>query len=253
MCRAPTSIIHTKGVMGPDDWNEYQPCPEDCESRNADWHGNRVEMYMSRPNIQLQTRIRISLRNLVRMDLPGKPIRIHDPAFVDSHLPHSPFHLHPPPLQHRCIGFQVRNGDAVTDARGESGVDRTLEAHIECMKSTLSDTKTGESSIFLATDNSTLFHKANLWHPEYTWYHQMRALPEWKPTEGAYVHRYEKSVQQDLANILADGIMLGRCTLLFIGTTSSAVSHRFYNVLRGSMILGGGPVNTIEHCQGKDK
>ena len=257
-CLTPTSIIHTKGINGPDDWEQYKPC-KTCEVSTAvgaeSWLDNRVNMYMTRANIQLRERLRNSLRSLMRMnnnyDESSNSIRIHASEGIDQYLDHSSYHLHPPPLLHRCIGIHVRNGDIVTDDRDKLKIDRSLAAHIACMKN-MSSVITGVSSIFLATDNSTLFHMANKWYPEYTWYYQNRTLPIWtRKTIGFGVHRFENSVQQDLANIFADGIMMSRCSLLHIGTSSSAVSRNFHKIVTIASIHGRLPVNTIDYCQKK--
>ena len=127
-------FIRTKGVKGPDNWNEYIPC-KTCDSPTShDWKHTRTVMYLTRPNIQLRTRIRVSLRNLMRMNQPGKPIRIHDIRDIDRNRAYSTYHLHPPVLQHECVGMHIRNCDSISDYRGKSGIIRSIEAHIGCMR-----------------------------------------------------------------------------------------------------------------------
>ena len=66
----------------------------------------------------------------------------------------------------------------MVDERGKMNVDRSLHAHVDCIKGW--NVQLGINQIFLATDNSTLFDNADIWFPQYRWFHQNRILHPYK-------------------------------------------------------------------------
>ena len=72
----------------------------------------------------------------------------------------------------------MRNGDSLVDERGKMNVDRSIHAHIDCIKGW--NLQLSINQIFLATDNSTLFDNADIWFPQYKWFHQKRILHPYK-------------------------------------------------------------------------
>ena len=114
------------------------------------------------------------------------------------------------PIQGACVGLHVRNGDAVTgeqqpqltdvlchhsltiislsivatDIRNAAGHNLTLAAHMKCLETLTKEM--GIYTLYLATDNNTLFEEAAKWYPQYRWYYQRRPLYAWTPDSPTY-------------------------------------------------------------------
>ena len=151
-----------------------------------------------------------------------------------------------------CIGLHVRHGDSFTDHR-DNGVptDRSFEAHMTCLSDLVESS--GSDTIFLATDNITLFDQAANWYPQYRWFYQRRPLLDYSPLRGFdNVHNSPKSVQEDLADILADAILMSRCNAMV--KSNSALTDLFYSFMCNRHIEGQCPLSISEHgpeCQTK--
>ena len=66
----------------------------------------------------------------------------------------------------------------MVDERGKMNIDRSIHAHVDCIKGWNSQLSINQ--VFLATDNSTLFDNADIWFPQYRWFHQKRSLFPYK-------------------------------------------------------------------------
>jgi len=170
------------------------------------WEYARLEQFIHRPNVQLRARIRHALRNLTPMRNTGSGSSSSgggSRGVVGS----SGIGGATPPLLGRCVAMHVRHGDSLVDERGSLPVDRSLHAHVACAAGL--SAALGVDTIYLATDNVTLFATADVLYPQYRWYHQRRALKVY--TGKAYDHVSERSKQQEVANLLADAILVSRC------------------------------------------
>lgn len=101
------------------------------------------------------------------------------------------------------LGIHIRHGDAMNDLRGESTLDRSLDAHVDCARDLAQ--AMGLRHIFLATDNVTLFSLAPTRFPEFTWSAQRRTLLVFNGMNFESAHN-EKSSQQEIVNILVGEI-----------------------------------------------
>jgi len=108
--------------------------------------------------------------------------------------------------------MHVRHGDSQNDERGGK-LDRSLQAHVACAKDLAEHL--GLRTIFLATDDNKLFLEAPAKYPQYAWFAQQRALNNF--TGGSFGYHHERSMQQEIANLLADQILMSRCAA-FVGT-----------------------------------
>lgn len=184
-------------------WKGKREAFGDAHHLGNEWEFARMISYVQRPNIATRTRLRYSLRNLVVLHSSGYGL----------HRQHHPAGLHHPGLKMEpCLGMHVRHGDSMNDERGGK-LDRSLEAHITCAKDLAEHL--GVKNIFLATDDNKLFTEAPAKYPQYGWFGQYRTLKNF--TGGSFGYHNEHSMQQEIANMLADQIFMSRCAGL-VGT-----------------------------------
>ena len=124
------------------------------------WFETRMFAFTLRPNAQLRKKLLTSLRAVRELSSNGQHIKGNSNKKNSGVI-----------KQSSCGFIHVRNNDAMLDARGGSGVDRTLEGLVQHLKN-LSNTK----NIFLATDNRTVVEIATRLYPNYTWYNQLRPM-----------------------------------------------------------------------------
>lgn len=70
----------------------------------------------------------------------------------------------------------------------------------------------GLNNIFMATDDVELFDKVRIEFPQYGWFTQHRNLKKFSGESFGY--RNEKTAQTEVANLLADMIMMSRCAAM---------------------------------------
>ena len=80
----------------------------------------------------------------------------------------------------------------------------------------------GINSFYLASDNKTVITDATMNFPEMNWFSQSRPLTEY--TGGLYTQFYEDSKKKDISDILADLIVMSRCSAL-IASFDSGFAH----------------------------
>jgi hypothetical protein len=167
----------------------------DGQHLGNEWEYARIEAYSMRPNAQLRYRIRNNLRwNIIPLR-HGYQIPEDGNLFsmTDKH------NKHHPKVEPACIGMHVRHGDSSNDARGQTKLNRTLEAHVDCAKDFM--IALGVGNIYLATDDIDVLSTVNRLYPQYNWYALRRHL---KKFTGASFEGYhnEKSAQGELANLM---------------------------------------------------
>lgn len=126
-----------------------------------------------------------------------------------------------------CLGMHVRNGDVLTDWRKGRQIDRSLNAHVYAA---LNLTRAmAVSDVYLATDNSSLLHIAPVEYPSFRWFAQLRPLYsiEKQASKGPLHHLHETEPQREIANILLDAHMVGRCEAL-VGQGDGSVTLLFH-------------------------
>ena len=188
----------------------------------GEWEKHRLIAFIMRPNYGMRNRLRRTMNNLVHLHATGSTTAATTTAPISSvttgnttdaieSSSHRSLAMSSGAYRSErrrsnagrtlepCIGLHIRHGDAVTDHRGRSNLDRSLGAHASCVKTFAA--ALGASNIFLATDNVTLFTAAPREFPEYGWYAQRRALRKYEKDQ-ADSHHHERSKQQEVANML---------------------------------------------------
>lgn len=123
-----------------------------------------------------------------------------------------------------CFSLHVRNGDVYTDFRAGRYFDRSLNGHVYAA---INMTRSlGISDIFLATDNSSLFHIAPLEYPTFRWYAQRRPVQDHYHPEQEHLN--EDDAQKEIANILADAITVGKCGGGLVGQGDGSLTFLFH-------------------------
>jgi hypothetical protein len=202
---------------------------QDSHLLGHDWELLRVMAFVTRRNFGMRARLRRTLYNLIQLRI-GLPASTFDPkayaaesanissssashgrhASIRGHLSspmaaasgaNNALHaLHLMRAMYPCVGVHVRHGDALHDARGHDGVDRSIEAHVACAKKLTKPL--GVPTLFLATDNVSLFTSVPKTYPEFNWYGQKRPLKVFIQGVTNDAHHSAKSKAQDLANML---------------------------------------------------
>jgi hypothetical protein len=205
--------------------------------KNSEWEYTRIMQFIQRPVIQLRARIRRSLRNYIQLSASTVP------TTTTRSLPgNRPHHL----KMETCVAMHVRHGDSRADDRSESGINRSLSAHVNCASDLLRDLG-GISNIFLATDDPNLQTLAPKQFPQYNWFMQQRTL---RDTSELYDFHFEKSKQQDIAGIITDGILSARC-IGMIGSFDSGFVDQLYQLQCGKSDMGVcPPMKDLLKCQG---
>ena len=128
----------------------------------------------------------------------------------------------------RCLGLHVRNADVLTDWRSGRAVDRSLNAHV-FMSLNLS-TSLALHDVFLATDNASLLYIAPIEYPQYRWFAQVRPIRplDEQMKRGALHHVHESEPAKEIANLLVDALLVGRCEA-FVGQGDGSVTL-FYHM-----------------------
>ena len=235
------------------------------ELSNYRWFETRMFAFTLRPNAQLRQKLLTSLRAVRKLSSNGQHIKENSSKKNGGII-----------KQSSCGFIHVRNNDAMSDARGGSGVDRTLEG-LERHLSNFSDTK----NIFLATDNRTVVEIATRLYPNYTWYSQLRPMSNtsdlyrvFTATQKYYslvgtpiytVNGHETngqtkiyeideniddnvsniggySVQKDLSHLLADVRYATQCTTM-IGSHDSTLSGLIFSTMCGTSKTGVCPAS----------
>ena len=166
-------------------WKGKREQYRDAPHLGNEWEFARMISFVQRSNAFTRARLRISLKNLVSLRPTG-----FGPTEHHVHHKHA-IKLEP------CLGMHVRHGDSQNDERGGK-LDRSLHAHIDCAKD-LAESM-GVKNIYLATDDNKLFSEAPQKYPQYGWYGQYRALKNF--TGGSFGYHNERSMQQEIANLL---------------------------------------------------
>jgi len=128
-----------------------------------------------------------------------------------------------------CLGMHVRNGDVLTDWRKGRKIDRSFNAHVYAA---LNLTRAlAIQDIFLATDNSSLLHIAPVEYPSFRWFAQIRPLHpvESQALRGPLHHLHDTEPQREIANILLDAHLVGRCESL-VGQGDGSVTLLFHMI-----------------------
>jgi len=146
-----------------------------------------------------------------------------------------------------CLGLHVRHGDSENDERGGK-LDKSLHAHMACAAPLAEHV--GVKSIYLATDDNKLFTEAPLKYPQYGWFGQFRALKNF--TGGSFGYHNERSMQQEIANLLADQILMSRCTALVGTWNPGGFMKLLLQVSCSRSDIGKCPPSReLKKCQGK--
>lgn len=197
----PDPVVKTEYMERLEMWKGKRETYGDAPHLGNEWEFARMISFAQRPNIATRARLRLALKKLVLL----RPNGMYGNA-VDSVR-----HRHLPKME-PCLGMHVRHGDSQNDERGGK-LDRSLQAHVTCAQELAQDMAL--QSIFLATDDNKLFAEAPAMYPQYTWHAQVRALNNF--TGGSFGYHSERSMQQEIANLLADQIFMSRCAAL-VGT-----------------------------------
>jgi hypothetical protein len=190
-----------------DKWKGKREAFGDAWHLGNEWEFARMISFVQRPNIHTRARLRIALRNLTPLGRAAATAQQgqHGETLRHRHGGHVR-------LEASCLGMHVRHGDSQNDERGGK-LDRSLQAHVACAKDLAEHL--GLRNIFLATDDNKLFLEAPVKYPQYAWFAQQRALNNF--TGGSFGYHHERSMQQEIANLLADQILMSRCAA-FVGT-----------------------------------
>ena len=221
----------------------------------ATWASLRLYPFLMRPNLRTRHFIRLGLdRRIVRL-LPLKLSAMTNPSTPIPHiLPVSLFRRDSVAIDDQdgtrarrtgegsfdgipgqvwfpglggCLGMHVRNADVLTDWRRGRAVDRSLNAHV-FMSFNLSSALS-LPDVFLASDNASLLYIAPTEYPQYRWFSQLRPIRpfEEQMRRGALHHVHENDPQREIANILVDALLIGRCEAL-VGQGDGSVTHMYH-------------------------
>lgn len=126
-----------------------------------------------------------------------------------------------------CLGMHVRNADVLTDWRNGRKVDRSFNAHVYVAHNITRGL--GLYDVFLATDNASLYRIAPLEFPEYRWFAQQRPITayEQQAARGSQHHLHEAEPQKEIANLLVDALLVGRCEAM-VGQGDGSVTLLFH-------------------------
>lgn len=222
----------------------------------ATWVSLRLYPFLLRPNLRTRHLIRLGLdRRIVRL-LPLKLGSVTNPSTPSPHILSVSLVRRDPvaiddqdsagvrrtseggssggspgqmwsPGQGGCLGMHVRNADVLTDWRRGRAVDRSLNAHV-FMSFNLSSALS-LPDIFLASDNASLLYIAPTEYPQYRWFSQLRPIRPFdeQMRRGALHHVHEHDAQREIANILVDALLIGRCEAL-VGQGDGSVTHMYH-------------------------
>jgi hypothetical protein len=195
-------------------WKSKRELFGDAPHLGNEWEFARMISFVQRPNIATRARLHISLRNLVSLHASTSSETWTDPSGIAGKRIVAANHIrhHHRIKMEPCLGMHVRHGDSMNDERGGK-LDRSLQAHVACAKD-LAD-HMGLKNIYLATDDNLLFSEAPAKYPQYGWFGQYRVLKNF--TGRSFGYHNERSMQQEIANILADQVLMSRCAAL-VGT-----------------------------------
>ena len=203
-----------------------------------EWEYSRVLAFVLRPNAfaryRLRRTLKLSLYNL-RKSLSSLHSTGHNNSSTDTQR--SSLHIHGAHnllsgfVREPILGIHIRHGDSHNDGRFNSGPDRSFESHMTCARQLISELGL-PNTVFLSTDNATLFALAPTQFPDFTWFAQRREL-------GLHVGRsfdyhHEKSKQQEIVNILVSSFLM-RKGVYILGTISAM---RAYLLLIICLFLG---------------
>lgn len=226
------------------------------------WAYTRLTAYLQRPNAWLRILIRKSLRAIQPLSKTlGAPASLSStalsapiPVVTSSTSSSASSHLQITP----CLAMHVRHNDVlIEDRRRDSGVDRSFEAHVFHARNLTS--ALGIQRIFLATDNATVVEIAASEFPEFQWYSQRRPMSKKSELFLMFTEPIEykngnystsgldiiaggggaaesmsatawKSVQKDLANIIADWRFPAQCKAI-IGAFDSGFTEVMYRMI----------------------
>jgi len=136
----------------------------------------------------------------------------------------------------------------MNDQRSQIQINRTLAAHVECAKSLA--LQMGLSNIFLATDDNTLFSQAPRDYIQFRWFTQQRNLLNFTGASFITYHS-DESKEQEIANLLADEILMSRCSAL-VGSMDGGFFRLLLQSACGRSAIGKCPVSLdLKKCQHK--
>ena len=229
-------------------WKGKREAFGDAPHLGNEWEYARMISFAQRPNMATRARLRLALRNLIVLHASSYGPAAPTPG-------HAPLHHHPHHHQHAghqvrmepCLGMHVRHGDSMNDERGGK-LDRSLQAHVTCAQD-LAD-HMGLKNIYLATDDNKLFTEAPAKFPQFGWFGQYRELKNF--TGGSFGYHSERSMQQEIANLLADQILMSRCAAL-VGTWNPGgfMKLLLQQSCSRSDIGKCPPSRELKKCQGK--
>jgi len=126
-----------------------------------------------------------------------------------------------------CLGMHVRNADVLTDWRKGRSTDRSLNAHVYLARNL--SASLALKDVFLATDNSSLLYIAPTEYPEFRWFAQVRPIRPLSEqmARGDRHHLHESEPQREIANLLMDALLIGRCEAL-VGQGDGSVTLLFH-------------------------
>ena len=245
----------------------------DGSGYQGDFEYRRLVAFVQRANIYLRSRIRASLLDLVQSRPPGRGRGGHNKGDLDrtegagagagagagvgggggggagtSRSVAAAGIGGNAPLLGACVALHVRNGDGLLDMRNNAGHNLSFAAHMKCLESIALGA--GTFNIYLATDNATLFDDGVRLYPQYKWYYQKRPLLLFDGTNPAGTRKNAKSPQEDLADLLADCILISRCTSIM--RSYSALSDLFFTFMCNRNVYGLCPPERAAHgndCQ----
>jgi hypothetical protein len=202
------------------------------------WEFSRLLTFLHRPNIFTRANLRNALATLAgvpaqkrwRKKTGKRPPSLAAPGGA---------------MDGPCVGIHIRHGDSINDRRGAEKVDRSLAAHTACAQRLMTDL--GASTVFLATDNNTLFSLAPRVYPHTSWYHQARVLKDYSGAN--FDHRSSRSANREVANLLADMALITRCHGL-VASYDGGLAHMFLLLACARRSTGACPANLdLWECQ----
>ena len=205
------------------------------------WEFSRLLTFIHRPNIFTRANLRNALSSLGGVPAQKRRKKTGNSGKRDGRAGAATAGAMDGP----CVGVHIRHGDSINDRRGEEKVDRSLAAHTACAQRLLTDL--GANTVFLATDNNTLFSLAPRLYPRTSWYHQDRALKDYSGAN--FDHRSERSANREVANLLADMALITRCQGL-VASYDGGLAHMFLLLACARRSNGACPANLdLWECQ----
>ena len=246
--KAPMKIWFTPTVFMAEnkiDLAARKSCGDATGVVDEHWAQQRFAAWIQRPNARMRHLIRHSMHQLFALDNSGSGGGGGGSGLRE--LSHGP-----------CVAIHVRHNDGMLDHRAQSGVDRSLAAHIEAARPFL--LSLGARRIFLASDNVTVLETADLAYPEYVFFSQRRPMSTFVRFFGMFTKKYDskdnvneiedktitipgykrnssttylelqESVASTLAHILADWRMASACSAA-VGTFDSGYTQRMFQTM----------------------